>query len=336
MIDFRSDTVTQPCDAMRAAMSTAVVGDDVYGEDPTITHLEEKTASLSGHEAALFLPTGTQSNLIALLSHCERGDEYIVGQNAHTYRYEAGGAAVLGSIQPQPIEFEADGTLDLNVVESKIKPDDFHFARTKLLSLENTVGGKVISRDYIAAAAALSEKHGLAFHLDGARVFNAAVAQSVALSDITGVFDSVSICMSKGLGAPVGSVLCGDKVFIARSRRWRKMLGGGMRQAGILAAACIYALDNNVAKLKVDHANAKRLSDGLKDIKALTIADHAAPTNMVFASMDAQCVAKLVAFMAERGVQLSEDNPMRLVTHNGVSEDDINTALAGFRAFFDH
>lgn len=334
MIDFRSDTVTQPCDAMREVMSTAVVGDDVYGEDPTITHLEEKTAKLSGHDAALFLPTGTQSNLIALLSHCERGEEYIVGQNAHTYRYEAGGAAVLGSIQPQPIEFEADGTLDLNVVESKIKPDDFHFARTKLLSLENTVGGKVISREYIADAGALAKQHGLAYHLDGARVFNAAVAQNVPLSDITGIFDSVSICMSKGLGAPVGSVLCGDTAFIARSRRWRKMLGGGMRQAGILAAACIYALDNNVIKLGDDHANAKRLSDGLKGIAALTIADDAAQTNMVFASMEAQSVEKLVAFMAERGVQLSAGNPMRLVTHNGISEDDIDTALAGFRAFF--
>lgn len=336
MIDFRSDTVTQPCDAMRLVMSTAVVGDDVYGEDPTVTLLEEKTAALSGHEAGLFLPTGTQSNLVALLSHCERGEEYIVGQNAHTYRYEAGGAAVLGSIQPQPIEFEPDGTLDLDLIESKIKPNDFHFARTKLLALENTVGGKVISRDYIAAAGALAKQHGLAFHLDGARVLNAAVAEKVALIEITGAFDSVSICLSKGLGAPVGSVLCGDAAFIARSRRWRKMLGGGMRQAGILAAAGIYALDNNVERLADDHANAKRLCDGLSAINAVTIRDDAAQTNMVFALMDAARVAKLVAFMVERGVQLSEGNPMRLVTHSGISEDDVDTALSGFQAFFSH
>ncbi len=336
MIDFRSDTVTQPGAAMRQVMSDAVVGDDVYGEDPTVTLLEEKTATLSGHDAALFLPTGTQSNLIALLSHCERGDEYIVGQNAHTYRFEGGGAAVLGSIQPQPIEFEEDGTLDLDMVRAKIKPDDFHFAKTKLLSLENTVGGQVISRDYIADAGLLARQYGLAFHLDGARAFNAAVAEGVALSEITSTFDSVSICMSKGLGAPVGSVLCGSKDFIERSRRWRKVLGGGMRQAGILAAACIYALDNNVDKLGNDHANADRLAKGLRDISALSLRGDTAQTNMVFASMDAASMLKLVAFMEERGVRLAAGNPMRLVTHNGISQDDIDTALSGFQAFFSH
>ncbi|MFU8769867.1 MAG: low-specificity L-threonine aldolase, partial [Desulfotignum sp.] len=262
-IDLRSDTVTRPGREMLAAMMAAPVGDDVYGEDPTVNLLEQTAARITGKAAALFCASGTQTNLVALLSHCERGDEYIVGQTAHTYRYEAGGGAVLGSIQPQPLDFEPDGTLDLARVARFIKPDDFHFAKTRLLCLENTQGGKVLPLEYLKDARALADRHGLGFHLDGARVFNAAVKLGVDVKEITTLFDSVSCCLSKGLGAPVGSVLCGSDAFIARARRWRKMVGGGMRQAGILAAAGLYALSRNIDRLAEDHAHAARLAAGL-------------------------------------------------------------------------
>ena len=271
MIDLRSDTVTTPCDNMRRAMADAVVGDDVYDEDPTVKLLEQKLADRAGQAAGLFFPSGTQSNLVALLSHCQRGDEYIVAQNAHTYRFEAGGAAVLGSIQPQPLEAEEDGTIDLGKVAAAIKADDFHFAKTRLLALENTAGGKVIPLDYLGRAESLARENRLGFHLDGARVFNAAVALGVDLSDITRRFDSVSICLSKGLGAPVGSVLCANQEIIRRARRWRKMVGGGMRQVGILAAAGIYALDNNVERLQQDHDRAQRLADELTGLDGLEV-----------------------------------------------------------------
>ncbi|MCG8435344.1 MAG: low-specificity L-threonine aldolase, partial [Gammaproteobacteria bacterium] len=251
-IDLRSDTVTLPTQAMRDAMHAADVGDDVYGEDPSVNALEARMAHMAGFESALFLPSGTQSNLVALLSHCRRGDEYIVGQHAHTYRFEGGGAAVFGGIQPQPLDFEADGTLHLDKVAAAIKPDDNHFARTRLLCLENTVNGKILPLSYMQAAAEFARAHNLKLHLDGARIFNAAVALGFNLRDITQHCDSVSICLSKGLGAPVGSVLCGDRAFIEQARRWRKVAGGGMRQAGVLAAACIYALDNNVERLAED------------------------------------------------------------------------------------
>ena len=230
IIDLRSDTVTLPTEPMRAAMMAAELGDDVYGEDPTVNALEEKAASMLGKESALFAPSGTQSNLLALMAHCERGDEYIVGEKAHTYRYEGGGAAVLGSIQPQPLPFNIRGELFLESIESVIKPDDFHFAKTRLLCLENTVAGKVVSLDYMQAAGELAKKHNLGFHLDGARAFNAAVKLKVDIEELVRPFDSVSICLSKGLGAPVGSVLVGSKKLIERARRWRKVLGGGMRQ----------------------------------------------------------------------------------------------------------
>jgi len=234
IVDLRSDTVTKPCRGMRQAMANARVGDDVFGEDPTVRKLESVLAERSGHEAGLFFPSGTQSNLVALLSHCQRGDEYIVGQNAHTYKYEAGGAAVLGSIQPQPLEHADDGTIPLEKIESAIKTDDVHFAKSKVIALENTIGGKIIPQNYIAEALVLATEHSLALHLDGARVFNAAVGQGCELSDITLPFDSVSICLSKGLGAPVGSVLVARAEVIEEARRWRKMVGGGMRQAGVL------------------------------------------------------------------------------------------------------
>ena len=265
---------------MRAAMASAVVGDDVWGDDPTVHQLEAQTASLLGKDAALFVPTGTQSNLCALMSHCERGEEYIVGQNAHTYKYEGGGAAVLGSIQPQPIEFSPDGTLDLNIVESKIKADDPHFARTKLLALENTVDGKVLPMSYLQEARAFVTDHNLSFHLDGARVWNAAAELGIDVADIAAPFDSVSVCLSKGLGAPIGSVLVGNAEFIARAQRWRKMLGGGMRQAGIVAAAGIYALDHHRERLTDDHEMARRIGEALDSVAGVSTAN--VSTNMVF------------------------------------------------------
>jgi threonine aldolase len=333
VIDFRSDTVTMPSEAMREHMRHSELGDDVYGEDPTVNLLQTTTAELSGHEAGLFLPTGTQSNLVALLSHCQRGDEYIVGQTAHTYKYEGGGAAVLGSIQPQPIEFEADGTLDLKKVRAKIKDNDIHFARSRLLSLENTVGGKVVCEQYLNSAKQFTLDHKLAFHLDGARVMNAAVAQQLPLKDITARFDSVSICLSKGLGAPVGSVLCGSESFIHEAKRWRKMLGGGMRQAGVIASAGLYALQNDIQQLADDHKNAQRLAQGLMELEQVQVVDNQAQTNMVFITVQEQ-QPRLIAFMQEHGIKLSAGEPMRLVTHMGISADDIEYTLARFEAFF--
>ena len=286
-IDLRSDTVTQPTPAMREAMLSAPVGDDVFGDDPTVNALQERIAAITGKEAALFMPSGTQSNLCALLTHCGRGDEYIVGQLAHTYRYEGGGAAVLGGIQPQPLTQNAQGQMALADIEAAIKPDDCHFARTRLLCLENTWNGFAMPLQYLQEATALARQHGLATHLDGARLFNAAVATPEAGADpylatrhIASYFDSVSICLSKGLGAPIGSVLCGSRDFIAQALRWRKVAGGGMRQVGMLAAAAIYALEHNVPRLEHDHAMAARLAAGLANIEGITL--RSAQTNIVF------------------------------------------------------
>src|SRR5690606_34452772 len=259
-IDLRSDTVTRPSAAMRAAMAAAEVGDDVYGEDPTVNRLEALAAEMLGKEAAIFVCSDTQSNLLALRSRGARGDEYIVGQQGHTYKYEGGGAAVLGSIQPQPLDYEPDGTLDLAKVEGAIKPDDPHFAVTRLLCLENTQAGKPLPLNYLQRARDFTRSRNLGLHLDGARIFNAAVHLGVPVTEISRHFDSVSVCLSKGLGAPVGSVLCGSKELVARARRWRKVVGGGMRQAGLLAAAGIHALQNNVERLAQDHENAAALA----------------------------------------------------------------------------
>jgi threonine aldolase len=283
LIDLRSDTVTKPSDGMRKAMYDAEVGDDVWGDDPTVHRLEEQTAALLNKEAAVFVASGTQSNLCGLMAHCQRGEEYIVGQNAHTYKYEAGGAAVLGSIQPQPIEFEPDGTLDLDIVRSKVKPDDPHFARTRLLALENTTDGKVLPHDYLLAARDLVDEFGLALHLDGARMWNAAAASGRSEADIAAPFDSVSVCLSKGLGAPVGSVLVGSAELIAAARRWRKILGGGMRQAGVLAAAGVYALEQNLPRIGEDHEMAQRVAEAIADAPGVEITS--VSTNMVFADM---------------------------------------------------
>lgn len=338
MIDLRSDTVTQPSPAMRRAMAEAELGDDVYGEDPTINRLQELAAETLGTEAALFVSSGTQGNLTALLSHCQRGDEYIAGHTAHTYKYEAGGAAVLGGIQPQTVPFEADGTLSLEAVAAVIKPDDPHFARTRLLCLENTQAGKVLPLDFMAAAGSFAREHQLAAHLDGARVFNAAVKLGVDVRDITAHVDSVSCCLSKGLAAPVGSVVCGSRDFIRQAHRWRKILGGGMRQAGVLAAAGIVALTEMVERLVDDHANARRLADGLANLPGFCIDLDTVQTNMVFFSLDPALVGKFSPFMREQGVIIGDGPyPIRAVTHYGIEADDIDTvldaALACSRAF---
>ena len=329
VIDLRSDTVTQPTPGMREAMQVAELGDDVYGEDPTVNRLEQYLAAELGFDAALFVPTGTMSNLLGLMAHCARGDEYIVGQQAHTYKYEGGGAAVLGSIQPQPIDGEADGSLDLAKVEAAIKQDDFHFARTRLLALENTMQGKVLPLSYLEAARELCTRRGLALHLDGARLYNAAVKLGVPARDITQYFDSVSVCLSKGLGAPVGSVLCGSHELIGRARRLRKMVGGGMRQAGMLAAAGLYALQHQVARLAEDHANAERLAAGLRE---LGYAVEPVQTNMVYVHMGEQAGA-LKALCAERGITLSAAPRLRMVTHLDIVPAHIDQVLLAFAEF---
>lgn len=329
VIDLRSDTVTQPTAGMRDAMARAPLGDDVYGEDPTVNTLESWLAERLGFAAALFVPTGTMSNLLGLMAHCERGDEYIVGQQAHTYKYEGGGAAVLGSIQPQPLDNQADGSLDLNQVVAAIKADDFHFARTRLLALENTMQGKVLSLDYLAAARKLTRDKGLALHLDGARLYNAAVKLGVDAREITQHFDSVSVCLSKGLGAPIGSVLCGSNELIAKARRLRKMVGGGMRQAGLLAAAGLYALEHQVERLADDHANAAFLAKGLTE---LGYEVEPVQTNMVYVQIGDRAEA-LKAFCAERGIVLSAASRLRMVTHLDVSAPQMEQVVAAFAEF---
>ena len=330
MIDLRSDTVTRPSQAMLAAMMTAETGDDVYGDDPTVNLLEAEAAALSGKEAALFLPTGTQANLVALLCHCQRGEEYIVGQLAHNYKYEAGGAAVLGSIQPQPILAAGDGTLPLDVVAQFIKPDDLHFAITRLLSLENTHNGKVLPLSYLQQAWEFTRQRGLALHIDGARIFNAAVALNVPLEEISRYCDTLTICLSKGLGAPVGSLLCGSAEFIQRARRWRKMTGGGLRQVGILAAAGRYALQNNVERLREDHDNAAWLAGALREI-GVDVTRH--DTNMLFLRLPEDQIAALGPWMRERGILLSPGAVTRLVTHLDVNRDALQTLVKAWQAF---
>jgi threonine aldolase len=340
-VDLRSDTVTRPTAAMREAMAAAPLGDDVFGDDPSINALQDKIAGLLGFEAALFVPTGTQSNLCGVLAHCQRGDEYIVGQQQHAYRWEGGGAAVFGSVQPQPIAHANDGTLPLAEIEASIKPDDPHFARTRLLSLENTLGGKVIPLDYIAQATTLARRHGLAAHLDGARLFNAAVALGgdpyAQARTIAQHFDSVSVCFSKGLGAPVGSALCGSREFIAKARRIRKMAGGAMRQAGGLAAAAAYALDHHVARLADDHALARRLADQLQGIEGLVV--EAPQTNILFVDLTGPARergAGLIEHLAKVGVLATGLYRLRFVTHLDVDAAGIDRAAAAIRRHFLH
>ncbi len=334
IIDLRSDTVTRPTEAMRRAMAAAEVGDDVYGEDPTVNRLETLAAEMLGTEAALFAASGTQTNLLAIMSHCQRGDEYIAGQAAHCYRFEGGGAAVLAGVQPQPLEFEADGTLDLARVAAAVKPVDPHFARSRLLCLENTQAGKVLPMAYLAAARSFTRERGLALHLDGARLFNAAVRLGVPAREIVRQFDSASVCLSKGLGAPVGSLLCGNRELVATARRWRKVLGGGMRQAGVLAAAGIQALMEGVERLAEDHANARRLAEGLAAIPELAIDPASVQTNMLFVSLAPARTDRLTGFLRDRGILIAGRESVRLVTHRDISADDIETVIAAFADFF--
>ncbi len=366
MPDFRSDTVTRPTTAMREAMIAADLGDDVFGDDPSVNRLEAQAAALLGFEAAVFAPSGTQTNLMGLLSHCERGEEAIVGQQWHTYRWEAGGMAVLGSIQPQPIENAPDGTLPLELIEAAIKPDDPHFARTRLICMENTTGGKVLPMDYLRSVRELATSRRLGTHLDGARLFNAAVelARRRAAGDregdarggtsadprevareICSHFDSVSVCLSKGLGAPVGSLLLGSKSFTARARRWRKMLGGGMRQSGLLAAAAQHALEHHIDRMALDHERARRLAAGLAEAAAshpgaLRVTEPP-QTNIFFVRVTRSVALDLAAHLGTHGVQVtgraSGDGSafmQRWVTHLDVNDADIDHAIQAIRIFF--
>ncbi len=343
IVDLRSDTVTQPTADMRNAMASAPLGDDVFGDDPSVNALQEKISALLGFEAALFVPTGTQSNLCAILSHCQRGDEYIVGQFAHCYRWEGGGAAVFGSVQPQPLQHQADGTLRLEDIEAAIKPDDAHFARTRLLALENTLGGKLLPFEYLQHATQLAKSKGLSTHLDGARLFNAATAQATVTGAdvreearrIAGCFDSVSVCLSKGLGAPVGSVLCGSRTFVASAHRIRKMAGGGMRQAGVLAAAGTYALDYHVDRLAQDHALARRLAEGLAEVPGLQM--EAPQTNILFVDLVGSAKersAELLQYLKTHGILATGLYRLRFVTHLDVDVAGIDRAIAAISGFF--
>jgi threonine aldolase len=338
-VDLRSDTVTQPTPAMREAMMAAPLGDDVFGDDPSVNALQARIADITGKQAALFMPSGTQSNLCGILAHCQRGDEYIVGQNAHTFRYEGGGAAVFGSVQPQPLTQDAQGRMALADIAAAIKPDDPHFARTRLLCLENTWNGHVMLDDYLRSATQVARKHGLATHLDGARVFNAAVATAAPgqnvlarVREIADLFDSLSVCFSKGLGAPMGSALCGSLELIARARRIRKMAGGGLRQAGLMAAAAHHALDHQVDRLATDHANAQRLAEGLQGIDGLAV--RSAQTNIVFVDVAGGRGPALLAFLEAQGVLATGLIGLRFVTHLGVDADGVEHAIASVRRFF--
>ena len=342
-VDLRSDTVTKPTAAMRDAMMRAEVGDDVFADDPSVNALQDKLAAMLGFEAGLFVPTGTQSNLCAVLAHCGRGEEFIVGQYQHSYRWEGGNAAVFGSVQPQPLEHRADGTLALEDIAAAIKPDDAHFARTRLLALENTWGGKLLPFAYVQQATELAKSKGLVRHLDGARVFNAASLQAaqrgtdirVEARRIAQCFDSISVCLSKGLGAPVGSVLCGDRAFIARAHRIRKMAGGGMRQAGFMAAAGTYALDHHLDRLADDHALAGRLAEGLQGIDGLQV--EAPHTNIVFVDLVGSARARadeLVPYLKTQGVLTTGLYRLRFVTHLDVDAAGVEKAIAAVRSFF--
>jgi len=343
IVDLRSDTVTQPTPAMRDAMMRAPLGDDVFGDDPSVNALQDKIAAMLGFESALFVPTGTQSNLCAILSHCQRGDEYIVGQMQHCYRWEAGGGAVFGSVQPQPIGHQPDGTLAIADIEAAIKPDDPHFAKSRLLALENTLGGQVIPMAYIEEATSLAKRKGLGRHLDGARLFNAAVEQArrnksdakKEARTIAQHFDTASVCFSKGLGAPVGSALCGSKELIARARRVRKMAGGAMRQAGVLAAAASHALDHHVDRLAEDHALARRLADALEGVAGLKV--EAPHTNILFVDLLGETrdkSAQLLDHLKAQGVLATGLYRLRFVTHLDVDAPGVDRAAAAIRGFF--
>lgn len=336
-IDLRSDTVTRPSQAMREAMASAPVGDDVYGDDPTVRALEEKAADLLGKEAGLFMASGTQSNLVALLSHCGRGDEYIGGKGYHIPKYEAAGAAVLGGISPNHLALNESGGLSADDVETAIQPDDAHFAVSRLLCVENTFNGQVMDQDGLEASAQVAHEHGLAVHLDGARLMNAAVKSNRAASDLVACADTVSLCLSKGLGAPVGSVLTGPTDFIARSRRMRKLVGGGLRQSGVLAACGLYALDNNVERLRDDHDRAGRLATRLAALDGITLDLGKVHTNMIWLRLGRSAQEPLADHFAQRGLVVAnpsgKDNLMRIVLHLDIGEDHLDQIVDAFETY---
>ncbi|MFM2478962.1 low-specificity L-threonine aldolase [Celerinatantimonas sp. MCCC 1A17872] len=334
MIDFRSDTVTQPTEQMRRAMASAPVGDDVYGDDPSIEYLQKSAAEKLGSEAALFCTSGTQANLLALMSHCGRGDEYICGLSAHNFKYEQGGAAVLGSIQPQPVVNQADGTLALEDVQTAIKPDDIHFARTKLVSIENTIGGQPIAMDYWPQISQLCHSHQLKLHIDGARLYNAAVKLNVDIREITQHVDTFTLCLSKGLAAPVGSLLLGPRDFIKQATRIRKMLGGGWRQAGILAAAAQIALDEMPKRLHEDHELAEYLGQRLEEVEQLDVDHTMLQTNIVYARCRLGKSRELEAFLKERDILIFGTQPIRFVTHLDVNRDSVDQLVAAIKEFY--
>lgn len=322
LIDLRSDTVTRPSPAMRKVMAEAEVGDDVWGDDPTVLKLQASAAERFGYEASLFFPSGTQSNLAAMLTWCQRGDEVLLGVEAHTFIHEGGGAAALGSIHSHALPNEADGSISDELIERSIKPKDFHFARTRLLALENTIDGKVVPQHKLEAACAVAKEHGLATHLDGARFMNAVVKSGHSAEVLSEPFDSLSLCLSKGLGAPVGSLLFGEKAFIEGARRWRKVLGGGMRQVGILAAAGLHALEHHVDRLADDHANAAHLAAELSDLDGVQV--HPVQTNMVWLDLSPKVAPGFVAKLAAQGVLVSGDVRVRIVTHLDVTREDVH------------
>lgn len=313
-------------------MAEAEVGDDVYGEDPTVNHLEAKTASLLGKEAGLFVSSGTQSNLLAILAQCQRGDEYLVGQQAHAYLFEGGGAAVLGSVQPQPIELDERGMYDLATLEAaiKIQPSMYHLAHSKLLCVENTFDGKVLPSSYVQEVQTIARNHDLALHLDGARMWNAAVDSKRSPAEVADGFDTVSVCLSKGLGAPIGSVLVGSEQVVEEARRWRKMLGSGTRQAGILAAAGIYALDNNLDRMAEDHANSAHLAQGLASLPGVTV--DGPHTNMQFVTFEGIDTTILASKLAEQDVLIFPGDNIRLVCHLDIEREDVDRAVSVFSA----
>ena len=338
-IDLRSDTVTKPTPEMREAMAEAEVGDDVYGDDPTVNHLEEIAAEILGKESALFVPSGTMGNLTALLVHCQRGEEVIVGNQSHIYLNEAGGMSALGGIHPCPIQNRADGTLSLDDILASIRTEDVHHPITRLICLENTqniCGGVPLTSEYTRQVGELAHSKSLLLHIDGARIFNAAVAQNVSVKELVGPADSVMFCLSKGLAAPVGSMLVGKRNFIARARHVRKMLGGGMRQVGVLAAAGIISLETMTKRLADDHARANKLADGLRQVKGLSVDPDSPFTNMVYmnlaeeVSISTQRIGKK---MKDFGVLVDSENArrFRLVTHYWIDDDAVEKVISAFK-----
>ena len=332
--DFRSDTVTTPDDAMRAAMASARVGDDVYGDDPSVNALEERVAQMLGKSAGLFVTSGTQSNLVAILGHCRRGEEFLSGERYHSMKDEAGGAAVLGSVVPQALPVADDGSISEDAIRAAIKPDDVHMPISRLLCLENTVSGRVQSKRALDNLISVAHEHGLKTHLDGARLMNAVISSGVSASDYADGFDSVSLCISKGLGAPVGSVLVGDEDFIKTGRRLRKMLGGGMRQAGVIAAACDYALSHNIERLAEDHLRASGVARRLSEIDNAHVSLNEVETNMVYLQLPDDVAPDLKAFLADRGITISPPCPkFRLVMHKNITDAAIDNLVEGVADF---